>query len=158
MRVFSVKNVLAGKEEYTVQFRTAGEYTLSVEYADGFLKLINVTVAPLEPSVTVNADGTVTFTDLDDLYIIRYAPNPENAADWTQGTFKRTAGNRYAKAADLADDGSYTTPSLPALLYKDPADGQYKSSDVWSFMVQYYDESYAIYTVNFTSGALTRIG
>ena len=157
VRVFSVKNVLAGKEEYTIQFRQAGDYTLSVEYADGFLKLINVTVAPLEPAVTVNADGTVTLEDLDDLYIIRFAPNPDNSADWVQGTFKRTAGNRYAKAADLAQGGSYTTPSLPGLLYKDPADGQYKTSDFWAIMVQYLDESYAIYKVDFTSGSLTRI-
>ena len=105
------------------------------------------------PTIDVNDDGTVTLGELDDLYIIRYAPNPKNSTDWSQGYFKKAEGNRYAKAADIAADGTFTTPVLPSIEFV--KNGVRQTSNVWSFMVQYNEESYNIFTVNFNDGSVT---
>ena len=115
---------------------------------------MTIQITHLAPTVTVNADNTVTLDDLDQLYIIRYAPNPKNSTDWSQGYFKQAAGNRYAKTANLVD-GKFTTEVLPEVKYV--KDGQTLTSNIWSFMVQYNEESFNIITVNFNTGTVTTI-
>ncbi|MBQ7160663.1 MAG: hypothetical protein IJR90_03040 [Clostridia bacterium] len=154
VRVFTVKDVLKNKSEYTVQFRNDGKYTFSIEYQGGYTKVVTIQITHLAPTVTVNADNTVTLDDLDQLYIIRYAPNPKNSTDWSQGYFKQAAGNRYAKTANLVD-GKFTTEVLPEVQYV--KDGQTLTSNIWSFMVQYNEESFNIITVNFNTGTVTTI-
>ena len=160
VRVFSGKTILKGLDEYTIQYNKNSAdmpYTLSIEYQGGYTVVETIDAARLVPTVTVNADNTVTFGDLDQLYIIRYAPNPKNSIDWSQGYFKRADGNRYAKTANLAADGTFTTEVLPEAVYKDNKDGQYKTCNIWTFMVQYTEESYSIITVDFSTGEVGRL-
>ncbi|MBQ7160432.1 MAG: InlB B-repeat-containing protein [Clostridia bacterium] len=119
---------------YTIQCKNDGEYTLSIEYIGGYTVVTTVNVAHLEPNVVVNQNNTITFEDLDGLSIIRYAPGKIT----TQGAFKTTPGNAYFKAKDIAADGTITTPVL---------------SGVWSFMVQYDELSYTIFTYDFANHA-----
>ena len=156
VRVFTGKTILKGLDEYTIQYRTDGYYTLSIEYEGGYIKVVTIEIAHLRPEITVNADNTVTLRDLDQLYIIRYAPNPKNSTDWSQGFFKQAYGNRYAKTANLAADGSFTTEVLPDVVYRNK-DGDLTTCNIWSFMVQYTEESYNILTVNFDTGTVTWI-
>ena len=155
VRVFTSKTVLKDKTEYTIQYRTDGPYTLSIEYDGGYTVVETIQIEHLKPTVTVNADNTVTLGNLDQLYIVRYAPNPKNSTDWSQGFFKQADGNRYAKTIDLAADGTFTTPVLPEIVFRKNNVAQ--TSNIWSFMVQYTEESYNIFTVNFTDGSVTWI-
>ncbi|MBQ3182345.1 MAG: hypothetical protein IJB57_01635, partial [Clostridia bacterium] len=75
-------------------------------------------------------DGNkVTIGDLDDLYIVRYAPGKYT----TSNAIKAAAGSKYLKTADIVD-GKLVIENLTA--------GR------WSFMVQYNDDSYNFYVID----------
>ena len=135
VRLFSkndktLRDVANSNYTYTIQCKNDGNYTLSIEYIGGYIEIRTVNVRHLEPTVEIKSNKTITFGDLDDLNIIRFAPGKIT----TQGAFKRTAGNKYFKAKDIAADGTVTTPVL---------------SGVWSFMIQYNELSYTIFTYDF---------
>ncbi len=143
VRVFSkndktLKNVADNGYVYTIQCRVDGPYTLSIEYIGGYAVVTTADVAHIVPDVTPNADGTVTFGSLEELYVIRYAPG----LIVNQSDFKSAPGNRYIKPADISPDGTVTTPIL---------------TGVWSFMIQYREESYSILSVDLSDGSLSWI-
>ena len=134
MRAFvrngALKNVSeANNYSYTIQYLTDGVYSISIEYQGGYVEVRQVTITSKQATVAYNDDKTVTFGNLDGLYVIRYAPGTLTA----QGEFKRTEGNKYVKSNAIVN-GVITLGPL---------------TGVWSFMVQFDDNSYKIYTHNF---------
>ena len=143
VRIFSkndrtLRDVADKGYRYTIQCRNDGPYTLSIEYIGGYAVVTTVNVKHLSPSVTLNADNSVTFGNLDGLYIIRYAPGVITA----QSAFKSAEGNRYFRESDVTQDGTVTTDAL---------------SGVWSFMIQYTEESYNILSIDLSTGIITTI-
>ncbi|MBQ7160210.1 MAG: InlB B-repeat-containing protein [Clostridia bacterium] len=130
----TLKHVDQTNYSYTIQCRDDGPYTLSIEYIGGYAVVATVDAERLVPTVTENGDGTLTFGDLDGLYIIRYAPGIVTA----QGDFKKTPGNGFYKAADAAPDGTITTGVF---------------SGKWSFMVQYNELSCTVFSYDFDLGS-----
>ena len=142
MRAFVKNGALkdVGEENnytYTVQYRDSGTYTISIEYQGGYIEIRQVNLTKKEATVTRNSNKTLTFGNLDGLYIIRYAPGTLTA----QSQFKRTVGNKYLKPNAIVN-GTITTEVL---------------SGTWSFMVQFNDESYTIFTVDFSDGNFVEI-
>ena len=138
VRIFSkndktLRNVADSGYEYTIQCRDDGPYTLSIEYIGGYSVVTTVDVRHIAPSVTENGDGTLTFGCLDFMYVIRYAPGVITQ----QKAFKTAAGNRYFKPKDVTPAGTLTTPAL---------------TGVWSFMIQYDELSYTIFSYDFDAG------
>ena len=103
-------------------------YTVSVEYKNLYTEIHNVTLNKLMPKYTVKGNS-ITFTGLDGLDIIRYAPGTyTNAAD-----IKNAPGAQYVKGANVTN-GTVTLNGL---------------SETYSFLVQYTENSKNVFTLNF---------
>ena len=82
-------------------------------------------------------DGdTVTFGNLDDMYIIRYAPGKYTTA----GNIKKAPGVQYKKADAINENGEIVLSGL--------------TTGRWSFMVQYNDDSYNFYLLDIVADYL----
>ncbi len=129
VRNFSNKNDIKNASEYTIQFREEGTVTLIVEYNNGYKHFYYYNVKQKVPTM-VQDGNTVTFGNLDDLYIIRYAPGKYT----TSTNIKNAPGSKYAKADSIDANGEIVFENL--------------TSGRWSFMVQYNDESYNFYVID----------
>ncbi len=128
VRNFTNKTDIKDAEEYMVQYRDEGEVTVIVEYNNGYKHFFYYNVEKKVP--TMLQDGnTVTFGNLDDMYIIRYAPGKYTTA----GNIKRAPGMQYKKLDAVNENGEIVIDNL--------TEGR------WSFMVQYNDESYNFYLI-----------
>ena len=129
VRNFSNKNDIKNAPSYMIQYREEGEVTLVVEYNNGYKHFYYYNVEKKVPVMAQNGN-TVTFGDLDDLYIIRYAPGKYTTAS----NIKNAPGSKYLKSDSIDANGEIVIENLTA--------GR------WSFMVQYNDESYNFYVID----------
>ena len=128
VRNFSNKTVIKDAEEYMIQYREEGEVTLIVEYNNGYKHFHYYNVEKKVPAFTLEGNK-VTVGDLDDLYIVRYAPGKYTTAN----AIKNAEGSRFFKPSDIVN-GEIVIDNL--------TEGR------WSFMVQYNDESYNFYLID----------
>ncbi len=128
LRNFSAKAAIKGKDPYTIQYRTEGEVTVIVEYNNGYIAVYHYNVAKKKPVLAQSA-GKLTFAGLDGLVNIRYVMGRYTNAS----QIKNAEGSVTLKPSDINGDGNIVIAGLPAGLY--------------SFVVQYDDESYNYYMV-----------
>ncbi|MBQ3183718.1 MAG: InlB B-repeat-containing protein [Clostridia bacterium] len=126
-RAFTEKNVLKGANEYTIQYRENGVATVIVCYNNGYVKVYQFEVKKTVPDFNHEKD-TVTIGNLDNLQVIRYASGEYDSAS----ELKRAPDCINFTKHDIVD-GVVTVSGLK--------DGKY------TFLVQYKDESYNLYTV-----------
>lgn len=105
-------------DEYTFRFADEGEYTVAVQYENGYTHVEHVTLAKKTPTFTLN-EGALTISGLDGLYVIRYAAG-EFA---TIRDIKYTAGSKVIRPAEVSNS-SVTVSGL---------------NGVYTFAVQYND-------------------
>lgn len=127
IRNFSAKTAIKGKDPYTIQYREEGPVTVIVEYNNGYVSVHHYNVTFKKPSVSDNGPS-ISFGDLDGLVIIRYAEGTYT----TSAQIKNASGSKYIKPAE-AEDGVITVYDLTP-------------GRVYTFCVQYDDESYNYYT------------
>ena len=127
-RSFSGATVLkSGTGEYTIQYRQNGLVTIAVVYNHGYEVMLTYNVQQKVPTFVQNGN-TVTFGDLDDLNVVRYAKGTYT----TSAQIKAAAGSKALKASSIID-GQITVTLDPG---------------TYTFCVQYYDESYNYFVVN----------
>ncbi|MBQ4561307.1 MAG: hypothetical protein IJA55_03120 [Clostridia bacterium] len=126
-RAFTAKNDIKGAESYMVQYRKSGKVTVAVQYNDGYTKIYTYEVEQKVPTF-VQSNNVVTISDIDDLYVIRYAPG-----EWTTSSQIKAATGSKALKANAAVDGVITIKDLKAGTY--------------TFCVQYNDESYNYFVI-----------
>ena len=136
VRNFSKKNDIKDAEEYMIQYRDEGTVTIIVEFNNGYKHIYHYDVAKKVPNF-VQDGNTVTIGDLDDLYIVRYAPGKYTTAN----NIKKAPDSKYLKAADVVD-GTLTI--------------KLDTAGRWSFMVQYNDQSYSFYVIEVTEDDLPK--
>ncbi|MBR6514779.1 MAG: hypothetical protein IKT46_08120 [Clostridia bacterium] len=129
VRYFNNKTAIKDAQEYMIQYREEGEVTIIVEYNDGYKHYFYYNVQKKVPTYTLEGD-TITFGNLDDLYIIRYAKGKYT----TSNNIKNAPGAQYKKTADIDANGEITIDGL--------------TTGRWSFMVQYNDDSYNFYVLD----------
>lgn len=129
-RNFSNKSVIQNSEEYLLQYRDNGVVSVAVEYNNGYVKIFHHEIKKKTPIVLQKANK-VEFSGLDGLKVLRYAMG-EYA---TSVQIKNASGSVALKATSIKD-GKITL---------ELEDG------VYSFCVQYDDESYNYYTFNIES-------
>ncbi|MBR4881128.1 MAG: hypothetical protein IKU19_04300, partial [Clostridia bacterium] len=126
-RAFTAKNDIKGADSYKIQYRYNGVVTVAVQYNDGYTKIYTYTVEQKVPVFT-QSNNVVTIGNIDDLYIVRYAPG-----EWTTSSQIKKAPGSVAVKASAAVDGVITVKNLKAGTY--------------TFCVQYNDESYNYYII-----------
>ncbi|MBE6574160.1 MAG: hypothetical protein E7652_07190 [Ruminococcaceae bacterium] len=126
-RAFTAKGVLKGVDEYTIQYRNNGRATIAVCYENGYMKIFVVDIEQKVPTFTQNGN-IVTFGNLDDLKVIRYA----------KGEYTTSAQIKAAPGSVAINGKNVTTEFVTVEL---------KSAGTYTFCVQYNDESYNYYTV-----------
>ncbi len=129
VRYFNNKTAIKDAEEYMIQYREEGEVTVIVEYNNGYKHYFYYNVTKKVPTYILEGD-TITFGNLDDLYIIRYAPGKYT----TSNNIKNAPGAQYKKTADINENGEIVISGL--------------TTGRWSFMVQYNDDSYNFYVLD----------
>ncbi|MBR4880859.1 MAG: hypothetical protein IKU19_02935, partial [Clostridia bacterium] len=129
VRYFNNKTAIKDAEEYMIQYREEGEVTIIVEYNDGYKHYFYYNVEKKVPTYTLEGD-TITFGNLDDLYIIRYAPGKYT----TSNNIKNAPNSQYKKAANINENGEIVITGL--------------TTGRWSFMVQNNDDSYNFYVLD----------
>ncbi|MBQ3183276.1 MAG: polysaccharide deacetylase family protein [Clostridia bacterium] len=124
-RSFS-KAVIKGADPYKIQYREEGLVTVIVQYNNGYTEAFTYNVHHRAPVVEQNEDS-VSFSDLDGLYTIRYALGEYS----TSAEIKNAPGSQYIRP-EAAVDGVITVTLEPG---------------TYTFCVQYNDESYNYYVV-----------
>ena len=120
-------SVTGGTDSAVLHIPHEGELTVMVQYKNGYAKLFHLTIVQKRPSFAQNGNS-VTFGNLDDLYVIRYA----------KGTFtkpnaiKAAPGSRLKRSGDIVN-GEITISDL------EPGD--------YTFLVQYNEESQNVYYI-----------
>ncbi|MBR5514572.1 MAG: InlB B-repeat-containing protein [Clostridia bacterium] len=126
-RSFSGATVMkSGTGNYTIQYRENGTVTVAIVYTHGYEVIFNYEVQKKVPSFVQNGN-TVTFGQLDDLNVLRYAAGRYS----TSSQIKAAAGSKALKSSSIID--GFITVTL------DPG--------TYTFCVQYFDESYNYYVV-----------
>ncbi len=129
VRNFNTKVIGKDAQSYKLQYRDEGEVTIIVEFNNGYKHYHYYNVEQKVP--TFIQDGNkVTIGDLDDLYIVRYAPGKYT----TSNNIKNAPGAQFKKADAINANGEIVIENL--------------TSGRWSFMVQYNDESYNFYVID----------
>ena len=126
VRNFSNKTVVKDADPYTIQYREEGWVTVIVEYENGYKHVYHHYVEPKVPTVEQNG-STVTFSDLDGLVTLRYAKGEYT----TSSQIKKAEGSKALKPANIVDGKISVTLDV----------------GIYTFCVQYDDESYNYYTV-----------
>ncbi len=123
LRCFNNKSAIKDAESYKIQYRTAGEITVIVEYTTGYKHVEHLTIDKKESTATVDGN-TVTIGAIEDGFVmVRYAIGKYNS----MSDVKNAAGSKYVKAESVVDG---------QIVIEDLAPGAY------TFCVQYDDESY----------------
>lgn len=135
-RNYTGKADIKGAEDYMIQFRENGLVSVAVEYNNGYVKIYQCEITKKTPAV-LQEGNTVIFDDLDGLAVIRYAPGAYN----TSAEIKRAVGSKVIKP-DAAVDGKISV-TLDAGIY--------------SFCVQYMDESYNYYIIEIEGASASSI-
>ena len=102
-------------------------YTVSIEYKNLYTEIHNVTLNKLMPEYAISGN-TITLSGLEELDILRYAPG----AFKTSNAIKIAPGSKYIKGAAVTND----IVTLTGL------------NGVYSFLVQYTENSQNIFTLN----------
>ncbi|MBQ9920603.1 MAG: InlB B-repeat-containing protein, partial [Clostridia bacterium] len=126
-RAFTAKGVLNGVDEYTIQYREHGRATIAVCYENGYMKIFVVDIQQKVPTMVQN-DNVVTFGNLDDLKVVRYAKG-----EYTTSNQIKNAAGSVALTAKKVVNGLLSV--------------ELKSAGTYTFCVQYNDESYNYYVV-----------
>lgn len=127
IRNFSAKTAIKGKDPYTIQYREEGAVTVIVEYNNGYVKVFHYNVQSKKPTMTL--DGiTMKIGNLDGLVVVRYAEGTYK----TSSEVKNATGSQYIRPAAAVN--GIISVSL-------------KHNTTYTFVVQYNDESFYIYTV-----------
>jgi len=126
-RAFTAKGVLKGVDEYTIQYRDNGTATIAVCYENGYMKIFVVEIQQKVPTFTQN-DNVVTFGNLDDLKVVRYAKG-----EYTTSSQIKAAPGSVALKPEKVVNGLLTV--------------ELKSAGTYTFCVQYNDESYNYYVI-----------
>ena len=121
--------IIKDAESYMIQYRDEGEVTLIVEYNNGYKHFYYYNVQKKVPTYTLEGD-TITFGNLDDLRIIRYAAGKYTTA----GNIKNAPNSQYLKADAIDENGEIVISGL--------------TTGRWSFMVQYNDDSTNFYLLD----------
>ncbi|MBE6685913.1 MAG: Ig-like domain-containing protein [Ruminococcaceae bacterium] len=125
-RAFSGKDVLKGKDEYTIQYRENGIVTVAVVYNNGYTVMYYYDVQQKVPEFTQKGN-VISFFELDDLKLIRYAEGEYV----TSKEIKNAKGSKVVKPEDL-NYGFFQIELNPG---------------TYTFCVQYNEESYNYYIV-----------
>ncbi|MBR4882201.1 MAG: hypothetical protein IKU19_09710, partial [Clostridia bacterium] len=125
-RSFSAKSDIKGADPYIIQYREEGLVSIVVQYNNGFTQSFQYKVHHLSPEF-VQGEDYVSFSKLDSLQIIRYAPGEYS----TSAEIKNAPGSRYIRPTE-AVNGVITVNLTPG---------------TYTFCVQYSDESYNYYVV-----------
>jgi len=118
--------VLKGLDEYSIQYRDEGLVTVAVVYNNGYEVIYKYNVTKKSPGFTQEGN-TVTFTNLEDFKVIRYAVGVYT----TSNQIKNAKGSVTVSAKNMTK-ASYSVTLAPG---------------TYTFCVQYNDESYNYYTV-----------
>lgn len=125
-RAFTANGVLLGRDDYTIQYRENGTVTVAVCYENGYSAFHVYDVVQKVPEMTQNGNK-VTFTNLDDLKVIRYA-----LGEYTTSSQIKNAPGAVGITPKKIVDGTVNVTL---------------KSGTYTFCVQYNDESYNYYTV-----------
>ncbi|MBQ4560920.1 MAG: InlB B-repeat-containing protein [Clostridia bacterium] len=127
VRNFNTKVIGSDAESYMLQYRDEGEVTIIVEYNNGYKHFHYYNVEQKVPTM-VQSGNKVTFGDLDDMHIIRYA-----LGEYTTSTQIKAAPGSKALKASSVDENGYITVTL--------------NPGTYTFCVQFDDESYNYYKI-----------
>jgi len=125
-RAFTAKTIAKSGDEYTIQYRENGIVTVAVVYNNGYEVIYKYNVTKKVPVMTQEG-STVTFGNLDDLKVIRYAEGTYT----TSNQIKNAHGSKSIQGYKIETE-SYSVTLTPG---------------TYTFCVQYNDESYNYYTV-----------
>ena len=126
-RAFTAKGVLKGVDEYTVQYRENGIVTVAVCYNNGYDKIYHFEVKKTVPDFNYE-NKTVTVGSLDNLQVVRYA-----LGEYDSAPALKAAPGCVSLTKHNAVNGVITVEGL--------------KEGIYTFLVQYKDESYNFYTV-----------
>lgn len=126
-RAFSSKDVLYGVSEYYIQYRYNGSVTVIVSYDSGRSVFYTYNVIQKSPAVEQQGNKLI-FSELDDLKVLRYAPG-----EYTTSTEIKNAAGSIGISPKKIVDGKITVTLV--------------GSGIYTFCVQYNDESHNYYTV-----------
>ncbi len=125
-RTFTTKYGINDSETYTIQYRENGLVSVSAQYYNGYIEMFQFEVEKKVP-VLAQDGGTLKFGNLDGLQVIRYAPGEYYVAK----DIKNAPGSKFIRPSAVVD-GVVTVTLEPG---------------IYSFCVQYSDESYNYYII-----------
>ena len=125
-RAFTSKGVIMGADEYTIQYRENGLVTVAVQYEHGYTDFYRYTVTQKQSEMKLE-ENKISFGNLDGLVMIRYASGSYTTAP----EIKNASDSRFVKSDAIVN----------TVITIDLEPGMY------SFYVQYDDDSYNFYTV-----------
>ncbi|MBR5514991.1 MAG: leucine-rich repeat domain-containing protein [Clostridia bacterium] len=124
-RSFTAKYI-KDTSNYTIQYREEGVVTVAVVYNNGYEVMYTYNVTKKSPTMTQHGN-TVTFGNLDDLKVIRYAKGEYT----TSNQIKNAAGSFSIQGYKIETE-TYSVTLKPG---------------TYTFCVQYNDESYNYFVV-----------
>jgi len=125
-RAFTASTIAKSGDNYTIQYRDEGVVTVAVVYKNGYEVIYKYNVTKKVP-LMIQEGSTVTFSNLDDLKVIRYAEGTYT----TSNQIKNAAGSKSIQGYKIETE-SYSVTLAPG---------------TYTFCVQYNDESYNYYLV-----------
>ncbi|MBQ3101247.1 MAG: hypothetical protein IJC50_09675 [Clostridia bacterium] len=102
-RAAGARNIPArniGNDPYKLQYAEDGVYTVSLEYLNGLVVVEHFELSRTIPYV-YQKGNKITLGDLDDLYVVRYAPGIYE----TMGEIKRAEGSKYIRPSAIDENG-----------------------------------------------------
>lgn len=87
-------------DTYKLQYAEDGVYTVSLEYTNGLVVVEHFELSRTVPYV-YQKGNKITLGDLDDLYVVRYAPGIYE----TMGEIKRAEGSKYIRPSAIDENG-----------------------------------------------------
>ena len=115
-------------DTYKLQYAEDGVYTVSLEYTNGLVVVEQFELSRTEPTL-VQDGNVVTLGNLDDLYVVRYAPGEFTSSY----DIKRAEGAKYVRPYGVDENGEIVIEL---------------DDKVYTICVQYNDGSCNFFTVN----------
>ena len=132
---YTPAKALKNRTDWMFQFMYEGNYTIIVQYNNGYCEVKHITVEKIQPVADKGADS-VTFSGLTghindiELDVIRYAPGTYS----TKNQVKSAPGAGFIKSPALNGEDYYTFSNL---------------SGAYTFVVQFTDGSETLYNYTF---------